>query len=126
MKLTPLGKLILFVLGLAIMFFGVKNFAPELYSKLIPQPKARESVKVQPINLPDLPSSTSSSSSSSSAPPSADAGCADKPEVRMLIWAWNAHMGAMLANGGVQATKGSLMCERGVNLRFIRQDDVSQ
>jgi outer membrane protein OmpA-like peptidoglycan-associated protein len=35
-------------------------------------------------------------------------------------------MGAMLANGGVQSTQGSLMCERGVNLRYIRQDDVSR
>jgi len=118
MKLTPLGKLILMVLGLAIVYFSVKNFAPELYERLVPSGKVRESVKVPKVDLPDLPSST--------AAVSADAGCADKPEVRALIWAWNAHMGAMLATGGPQATKGSLMCERGVNLRFIRQDDVSK
>jgi len=116
MKLTPLGKLILMVLGLAIVYYSVKNFAPDLYTRLVPGPKVRESVKVQKVDLPDAPSS--------SAPVSADAGCADKPEVRWLHWAWNAHMGAMLATGGPQATKGSLMCERGVNLRFIRQDDV--
>jgi outer membrane protein OmpA-like peptidoglycan-associated protein len=126
--LTPLGKLILFVLGLAIVFFSVKNFAPELYSKLVPGPKVRESQTVKPIVLPELPDAPSGSPSSvtTASAPSADAGCADKPEVRMLIWAWNAHAGAMLANGGAQATKGSLMCERGVNLRFVRQDDVSQ
>ena len=116
MKLTPLGKLILMVLGLAIVFYSVKNFAPDLYTRIVPQPKTRESVKVNKIELPDAPSGP--------AAPSADAGCADKPEVRLLHWAWNAHMGAMLATGGPQATKGSLMCERGVNLRFIRQDDV--
>jgi outer membrane protein OmpA-like peptidoglycan-associated protein len=117
MKITPFGKLILFVLGLALVFYSVKNFMPELYARLIPAPKARESVKVGHIDLPDIPSSGSTA-------PSADAGCADKPEVRMLIWAWNAQAGAILANGGVQATKGSLMCDRGVNLRFVRQDDV--
>src|SRR5262245_46755152 len=111
MKLTPFGKLILVVIGLAIIFFGVKNFLPDLYSKLVPEAPGRKSVVPQRADLPEA------------LPVSADAGCADKPEVRMLIWAWNAQAGALLANGGAQATKGSLMCERGVNLRFIRQDD---
>jgi outer membrane protein OmpA-like peptidoglycan-associated protein len=111
MKLTPFGKLILVVIGLAIIFFGVKNFAPDLYSKIVPDAPVHKSVIPPKADLPEA------------LPVSADAGCADKPEVRMLIWAWNAQAGALLANGGAQSTKGSLMCDRGVNLRFIRQDD---
>jgi len=52
--------------------------------------------------------------------------CAGKPEVRLLHWAWNAQMGALYANGGAQSTPDSLVCGTGVNLRFVRQDDVGK
>ncbi len=58
--------------------------------------------------------------------PGTTPGCADKPELRALIWAWNAQMGWLYANGGPQATTGSLMCEHGVNLKLTRQDDAEQ
>jgi OmpA-OmpF porin, OOP family len=54
------------------------------------------------------------------------AGCSDKPEVRFYHWAWNAQMGMMLANGGTQAQKGSLMCQHGVNLVLVREDNTDQ
>ena len=53
-------------------------------------------------------------------------GCADKPEVRFEHWAWNAQMGLVLANGGHQAQKGSLMCQHGVNLVLSREDNTDQ
>ena len=54
----------------------------------------------------------------------APAGCANLPEVRFYHWAWNAQMGLMYATGGKQAVAGSLMCERGVNLKLIREDNT--
>ncbi|HWZ90505.1 MAG TPA: hypothetical protein VNW92_16690, partial [Polyangiaceae bacterium] len=58
--------------------------------------------------------------------PGTQPGCTEKPELRALVWAWNAQMGWMFANGGPQSTTGSLMCERGVNLKLTRQDDAEQ
>ena len=52
-----------------------------------------------------------------------DAGLGNLPDVRMLVWAWNAQMGAMFANGGPRATSGSLTCQHNVNLQFVREDD---
>ncbi len=56
----------------------------------------------------------------------APGGCTDKPEVRFYHWAWNAQMGMMLATGGKQAQKDSLMCQHGVNLVLVREDNTDQ
>src|SRR6476646_9800336 len=56
----------------------------------------------------------------------AASSCADKPEVRFYIWAWNAQMGMILSNGGKQAAAASSMCKHGVNLKLIREDNTDQ
>ncbi len=127
MKLTPLGKAILVLLGLTTVFFGVKNFAPDLYSKLIPAGKTRKSVDVGKVELPEGAAATSSSQAANlPLPAGTRPGCANQPEIRFLHWAWNAQAGLMLATGGPVSTEGSLMCQNGVNLRFIRQDDPTK
>lgn len=128
MKLTPLGKVIIFVALLLAAFFAVKRFAPDLLARFVPEAKSRESVVPEKAELPDLPSSQAPSALSDRKVklPGAKAGCDDLPEVRFYHWAWNAQMGMMFATGGPQATDGSLMCEKKVNLRFIREDDPSK
>lgn len=127
MKLTPLGKGVIVVALLIAAFFSIRQFAPGLLDKIVPAAKERDSVVPESADLPDLPPSQAANASNQPVTmPGEQPGCTDKPEVRLYHWAWNAHMGAMFANGGKQSTEGSLMCENGVNLKFIRQDDVGK
>jgi len=124
--LTPLAKLTI-VAGIgAAAFFSVKHFAPDLFSKLVPSAKVQPSQIPQKADLPPLSTGSGGDGVQPAAMPSADAGCANLPEVRMLVWAWNAQMGMMFANGGPQAGKGSLMCRENVNFKMIREDDAGK
>ncbi|HYN22288.1 MAG TPA: OmpA family protein [Thermoanaerobaculia bacterium] len=126
MKLTPFGKLIIVVALLVAAFFSIRRFAPGLIEKIAPAAKGKESVVPQAADLPDLPQGTSTSEVRNVAMPGERPGCEDQTEVRFLHWAWNSQMGMMFANGGKQATEGSLMCKNGVNLKLTRQDDVGK
>jgi OOP family OmpA-OmpF porin len=85
----------------------------------------QESAVPKRVDLPALDPSVASNVAAAPMPGNTP-GCTDKPEVRMLVWAWNAQMGLMFANGGVQSTTGSLMCQDGANLHLLRQDDSSK
>ena len=128
MKLTPIGKVIVVVALLVAAFFSVRKFAPNLLDKLVPAAKTREAVVPSKADLPSLPAEQAATQAANAkvAMPGDRAGCANLPEVRFYHWAWNAQMGLMFANGGQQATDGSLMCKHGVNLKFIRQDDTDK
>jgi OmpA-OmpF porin, OOP family len=129
-QLTPLGRVLLVVAGLSLLGYGLYRYGVlgnlgSIVERLVPAAMERSSIVPQKADLPEAQgTATAAPAVAAVSLPGSGAGCSDKPEVRMLIWAWNAQMGAMFANGGAQSTRGSLMCQHGVNLRFIRQDDV--
>jgi OOP family OmpA-OmpF porin len=95
---------------------------PGLLGKVAPTAVQPTSNIPPVVKLPDDPSATTSAGIP--AAPDAPPGCAQLPEVRFFHWAWNAQMGMMYATGGKQAVAGSLMCQKGVNLKLIREDNT--
>src|SRR5436305_4262701 len=111
MRLTTTGKVVLLLLVVGVVT-GVWRLSQRsgggLFEKLAPAAKVKEAVVPAKADLPPVSSSPSTGTSTNThvALPGTGPGCTDKPEVRMLVWAWNAQMGAMFANGGPQATAG--------------------
>ncbi len=117
------GKILIFAIGLGLVGYALNKYG--LLDKLMPSAQVRESTEVGKIDLPKIQESAKVNVAATAIPGNAR-GCDDKPEVRLYLWAWNAQMGLMFANGGSQATKGSLMCGKNVNLRFVREDDATK
>lgn len=120
MTLKQGPKRALMLIGVVAALYGYKEAA---YYGWVPRPDKLKSIvplKVETVDaeviaakadvkaLP-LPSSS----------PSSIAGLV----VRFQIWAWNANIAALFSNGGPSTTKGSLMEQNGVKVRFERQDD---
>ncbi|HYL04439.1 MAG TPA: OmpA family protein [Thermoanaerobaculia bacterium] len=128
MKITPIGKLVIFLALLVAAFFSVRRFAPDLLDRLVPGAQVRASQVPSGANLPNVTPAANAGASAARPVtlPGTDPGCRELPEVRFLVWAWNAQMGMMFANGGPQATAGSLMCQQKVNLRLVREDDTGK
>jgi outer membrane protein OmpA-like peptidoglycan-associated protein len=124
MRLKTPGKIavVIVVVGLALGAYRLVSHGEGL-SGLVPQAQSVASLVPKRADLPDASASGSTASSVSVTMPGNEAGCTDKPPVKLLGYAWNAQMGLLFANGGPQATSGSLMCKHGVNLSWERQDD---
>ena len=121
MKLKPFGKIAVLILAIGAAI-GLWQIAANM--GVLPGKIGSNSVVPGKANLPgfDPTGNVSVSNISMPAPDRVTSG----KEVRWLVWAWNAQMGIMFANGGPQTTKGSLMADRGINLTLTRQDDSSK
>jgi len=125
-RFNPKALLIALVAFVVIIYFGLpKLLNTELGQKLNLQKKTQESVSLNAVKLPDAPANIESTAPPVPMPSNNEASLSTL-QIRYQIWAWNSQMGMLFANGGATTMKGSIMEKRGVNLKFIRQDDVPQ
>jgi outer membrane protein OmpA-like peptidoglycan-associated protein len=126
-KLTTAGKLTALILVAGVAFGGYSYWKSKGGGfDFAPSAKGTGTNVVEKVDLNNNAVENGPSSPVNVTMPGDDPGCSDQPEIRILHWAWNAHMGAMFAVGGPQSAKGSLACKYGVNVKWIRQDDSSK
>lgn len=121
MKITPITKLILaVVIGLgAYSLLARFNLIP---SALVPKALVPTHVEL----VTDAPTVVTTTSVEAMSLPSTAVARVGGPLVKVNIWAWNAQMGLIFANGGPMTTSGSLMEKNGVRVQLTRQDDTEK
>ena len=121
-RLTTAGRLLLTGTIIALLW-GVKWLIMD--SGYVIKRTYEASKFVQTVDLPDAPKNAASAVEALPLPGEEPALSTQK-SVNMEVWAWNAQMGLMLANGGKETTKGSLMEKAGVRLVLKREDNSDQ
>jgi OOP family OmpA-OmpF porin len=121
--MTTRGKIVIGALLFALLYFGINKLVS---SGAVFKKAATESVLLTSI---ELPASTSSGRANTVVPlaplPSATTAGRGIPVV-WEVMAWNSQMAGMLANGGPRTTTGSALAANGLDMRIVRQDDVSK
>src|SRR5256885_15303915 len=120
LKLGP--KIILLLIVGAFLFFGFRTAVSRGW---IPAPGIAKALIPSKAALPDLKEAVVANVEPSPFPEAATASV-KAPLIRTEIWAWNAQMNYIYANGGPETTRNSLMEKHSANVKLIRQDDTSQ
>jgi OOP family OmpA-OmpF porin len=120
MRVKTSGKIVILILVAGLGYGAWKMWG----KALMPGADVKESVVPNKITLPEDYSNPGEQPRTVNMPSPNPVGSGS--DVRMLVWAWNAQMGLMFANGGPKTTRNSLMADRGVNLELKRQDDSSK
>jgi OOP family OmpA-OmpF porin len=111
----------LVVVAAVLTVVGVLQY----FFNIIPIRVAKESTVPLAVELPtEAPKAIDITVTQGKLPSSAVVTSGTK--VRVNVWAWNAQMGLIFANGGPKTTTNSLMEQHGVNLTLVRQDDTNK
>src|SRR6266852_3176415 len=121
-RLKPGAKVILLLVVGAALFFGFRTAVSRGW---IPAPGIAKALVPSKAALPDLKEAVVANVEPAPFPEAASASV-KAPLIRTEIWAWNAQMNYIYANGGPDTTRNSLMEKHGANVKLIRQDDTSQ
>ena len=129
-KLTTAGKLALLLIVAGGAFGGYKFWTSKggSIADLAPDAKREGSNVPTKVELSNdtVQGGPVAVAVANVAMPGEGEGCSSLPEIRILHWAWNAHLGAFFATGGQRSTSGSLACKYGANVKWARQDDPSK
>ncbi len=121
-RLKPGAKIILLLVVGAVLFFGFRTAVSRGW---IPAPGIAKALVPSKAALPDLKEAVVANVEPAPFPDAATASV-KAPLIRTEIWAWNAQMNYIYANGGPETTRNSLMEKHGANVKLLRQDDTSQ
>jgi NitT/TauT family transport system substrate-binding protein len=130
MKITPLGKLIMVLLGLTIIYFGVRNFGADIRKWAT---GGRESAPAQTATnsddfgaLRNAPSDPGRNAGSTGVTASvlATAGKISRPLV-VAINTWAGHAPGIVANGGLDPGSAASLYKKqfGLDVKFVLLED---
>ena len=127
MRLTLTAKVVLALFIVGCMAIGIHLQRPGLFGQMwhvifVPEQIGTSKVP-RSAPLPNVPDVQASGAATVSLP-GTEPGCVDLPEVRVQVWAWNAQMGLMLANGGHMPALPSAL--RGAGLHFTKNRNSAE
>lgn len=121
--IKPVPRVLMVIASLAVLYFGGKA---AYTSGWIPGLKPKQSVVPERSNLPTESPMQSAAAVPLAPIPSTAPSTIAGPVIVINGMAWNSQMSLMLALGGHETTRGSLMEKYGVKMRFERVDPYDQ